>query len=120
MVKTKAADLGFVACGIAPASLAPHTTERLRAWIADGAHGEMIWMESRADQRAQPRALWPAVNSVIALGMSYAPAGDPLALASAGERGRISVARLANLLATPRYELRPLFDAHGIDAPVTV
>ncbi|OQW78359.1 MAG: tRNA epoxyqueuosine(34) reductase QueG [Proteobacteria bacterium ST_bin13] len=90
-VKTKAADLGFVACGIAPASLAPHTTERLRAWIADGAHGEMIWMESRADQRAQPRALWPAVNSVIALGMSYAPASDPLALAGAGDRGRISV-----------------------------
>lgn len=91
MIKTKAADLGFVACGIAPASLAPHTTERLRAWIADGAHGEMIWMESRADQRAQPRALWPAVNSVIALGMSYAPATDPLVLAGAGDRGRISV-----------------------------
>lgn len=41
-------------------------------------------------------------------------------MADAIERGRISVARLANLLATPRYELRPLFDAHGIDAPVTV
>ena len=28
---------------------------------------------------------------MIALGMSYAPAGDPLALADSPERGRISV-----------------------------
>ncbi len=51
----------------------------------------MIWMETRADQRAAPVALWPDVKSVIALGMSYAPATDPLALEGAGDRGRISV-----------------------------
>ncbi len=90
-LRAKASALGFAACGVAPASVAPAAGERLRAWLADGAHGDMIWMEARADQRASPRGLWPQVNSVIALGMSYAPAGDPLALASAGERGRISV-----------------------------
>jgi epoxyqueuosine reductase len=35
--------------------------------------------------------LWPEVRSVIALGMSYAPRVDPLALAGAPGRGRISV-----------------------------
>lgn len=90
-LRQKASELGFSACGIAPANLAPRTGERLRAWLDDGAHGEMIWMESRASERASPRALWPAVNSVIALGMSYAPATDPLALASIGDRGRVSV-----------------------------
>lgn len=90
-LRQKASELGFSACGIAPAKLAPRTGERLRAWLDDGAHGEMIWMESRASERASPRALWPAVNSVIALGMSYAPATDPLALASIGDRGRVSV-----------------------------
>ncbi|OYY69691.1 epoxyqueuosine reductase [Sphingomonas sp. 28-63-12] len=90
-LKTKAAELGFAACGIAPAALAPQTAERLRGWLADGAHGDMIWMEARADQRAGPRALWPAVNSVIALGMSYAPAIDPMALAGEADRARISV-----------------------------
>ena len=40
---------------------------------------------------ARRRALWPEVRSVIALGMSYAPDGDPLALADRPDRGRISV-----------------------------
>jgi epoxyqueuosine reductase len=51
----------------------------------------MIWMESRADQRAAPVGLWPDVRSVIALGMSYAPAEDPLKLAEVPDAGRISV-----------------------------
>ena len=87
----QAAALGFAACGIARADAAPLAGDRLRAWIADGAHGDMIWMEARADQRAAPAALWPDVRSVISLGMSYAPAGDPLRLADEGGIGRISV-----------------------------
>jgi epoxyqueuosine reductase len=51
----------------------------------------MIWMADTAERRAAPAALWPEVRSVIALGISYAPVGDPLALADAPERGRISV-----------------------------
>ena len=38
-----------------------------------------------------PTALWGGARSAIALGMSYAPASDPMALAEQGERGRISV-----------------------------
>ncbi len=86
-----AADLGFAACGIARADAAPRTTERLRQWLAEGLHGDMIWMEARAHQRETPRALWTEVTSVIALGMSYAPATDPLALADMSDIGRISV-----------------------------
>ena len=81
----------FVAFGIADADAAPETAARLDAWLANGCHGEMIWMESRAGQRGSPRGLWPEVRSVIALGMSYAPAHDPLALAGHPDRGRISV-----------------------------
>lgn len=82
---------GFVAVGIAHADAAPQTATRLNQWLADGCHGDMIWMESRAGQRGSPRGLWPEVKSVIALGMSYAPEQDPLALAAAPTRGRISV-----------------------------
>jgi epoxyqueuosine reductase len=82
---------GFVAFGIAGADSAPQTATRLREWLADGCHGDMIWMESRAAQRGSPKGLWPEVKSVIALGMSYAPATDPLALAGHRDRGRISV-----------------------------
>ncbi len=48
-------------------------------------------MEERAHHRVSPLALWPEARSAIALGMSYAPATDPLALAAHRERGRISV-----------------------------
>lgn len=87
----KAAELGFSAWGIARADAAPNAGARLMDWLAAGNHGEMGWMEERASQRASPNGLWPDAKSVIALGMSYAPAVNPLALADAGDRGRISV-----------------------------
>ncbi|MEG3152963.1 tRNA epoxyqueuosine(34) reductase QueG [Sphingomonas sp. ZT3P38] len=90
-LSAKAVELGFAACGVARADAAPRTAERLRQWLSEGLHGDMIWMEARAHHRESPAALWPEVRSVIALGMSYAPAADPLALAGEGEVGRISV-----------------------------
>jgi epoxyqueuosine reductase len=90
-LKAKAAELGFVACGIAHADAAPRAGERLHQWLADGRHGDMIWMEERKHHRESPAGLWPEVRSVIALGMSYAPKDDPLRLADEGGVGRISV-----------------------------
>jgi epoxyqueuosine reductase len=89
-IRDKAAELGFVACGFALADAAAHAGRDLNAWLGEGRHGEMVWMEDRASQRASPQGLWPEAKSVIALGMSYAPASDPLALADATDRGRIS------------------------------
>ncbi|MBB3983410.1 epoxyqueuosine reductase [Sphingobium fontiphilum] len=90
-LKAQAAALGFAACAIAPADAAPQAAGRLRAWLDEGRHGDMIWMEERAEQRGSPRGLWPDVRSVIMLGMSYTPGHDPLALAEVGDRARISV-----------------------------
>lgn len=86
-----AREQGFAAFGIAPAAVAPATAQRLQDWLAGGQHGDMIWMESRADERASPQVLWPEVRSVIMLGMSYAPARDPFALEKVPDHGRISV-----------------------------
>ncbi len=90
-LEKKAREEGFAAFGVAPASLAPETSQRLKDWLAAGGHGDMIWMESRADERADPRALWAEVRSVIMLGMSYTPGNDPFALKDHGDLGRISV-----------------------------
>ena len=90
-LKEEAARLGFVACGITRADVGTEMSARLGKWLALGSHGEMGWMEDRATQRGHPQALWPEAVSVIALGVSYAPEGDPLALAAEPERGRISV-----------------------------
>ena len=90
-LKAQAQGLGFAACAIARADAAPQAGRRLREWLDAGRHGDMLWMEDRAEQRASPVGLWPDVRSVIMLGMSYAPSRDPLALADVGDRGRISV-----------------------------
>lgn len=90
-IKEHAFAEGFAACGIAPASLAPQTAARLQDWLAQGRHGDMIWMESRSDERSDPQTLWPDVRSVIMLGMSYAPGDDPMPLAAVTDRARISV-----------------------------
>jgi epoxyqueuosine reductase len=90
-IKAEAARLGFAACGIASAADEPVRAARLEQWLADGNHGSMEWMEARFDHRRGPQSLWPQARSVIALGMSYAPAADPLALAAAKDRARVSV-----------------------------
>ncbi|MBS7669472.1 tRNA epoxyqueuosine(34) reductase QueG [Croceicoccus gelatinilyticus] len=87
----RAGEEGFVAAGIADAVTDPARAMRLDDWLDEGRHGSMQWMEDRKDQRAAPQVLWDEAQRVIALGMSYAPARDPLALADEGGVGRISV-----------------------------
>ena len=89
-LKTEAAALGFADCRIARADAAPETAGRLAQWLAEGAHGEMEWMATTAERRGSPAALWPEARSLIMLGMSYAPAEDPLRLAAEPGIGRIS------------------------------
>ncbi|WP_073976619.1 tRNA epoxyqueuosine(34) reductase QueG [Erythrobacter donghaensis] len=87
----EAAKLGFADCGFAPAALGPENAARFQAWLDAGCHGDMLWMEGRSHQRAEPKVLWSDVRSVIMLGMSYAPGRDPFALEAQADRGRISV-----------------------------
>ena len=58
-VADKAVELGFAAVGFAPADAAPEAGKRLHEWLADGSHGEMLWMAETADRRASPAGLWP-------------------------------------------------------------
>ena len=95
-LEAEAARLGFAAFGIAPADAAPLAGDRLRRWLADGCHGDMLWMAETVDRRASPHGLWPDVRSVIMLGTSYAPALDPLRHAAHPDTGVISVYALGN------------------------
>ena len=83
--------MGFAAFGIAPAAEDAARAARLERWLDEGMHGQMAWMADRLHHRRSPQGLWGEVRSVIALGMSYAPAADPLALADHPDRARISV-----------------------------
>ncbi len=68
----------------------PEAKARLERFLADGAHGDMVWMETTAERRGNPSALWPDVRSVIMLGMNYGPDRDPLAILQQRDRAAIS------------------------------
>jgi epoxyqueuosine reductase len=90
-LRVQALRLGFDVAGIARPDAAPQAKSRLRQFLADGAHGDMIWMAANADRRGDPRVLWPEVRSVIMLGVNYGPDQDPLAILEQENRGAISV-----------------------------
>jgi epoxyqueuosine reductase len=91
LIRERALALGFDAVGFCEARLGAEAGSRLRDFLAAGKHGDMGWLADRAAARAQPKALWPDARSVIALGLSYAPDGDPLADLDRGDVGTISV-----------------------------
>jgi epoxyqueuosine reductase len=82
---------GFDIVGVARPDAIPRASEGLREFIAAGAHGDMAWMEAKAERRADPRALWTDVRSIVMLGVNYGPDEDVLAILRERSRGAISV-----------------------------
>ena len=81
---------GFEAFGVTRPDAVPEARARLQRFIAEGAHGDMVWVAATAERRASPAVLWPEVRSVVMLGMNYGPDDDPLAILERGDRGAIS------------------------------
>jgi epoxyqueuosine reductase len=82
---------GFDAFGVARPDAVPELKSRLESFLADGAHGDMIWLASTANRRASPLVMWPEARSIIMLGMNYGPDDDPLAILKMRTHGAISV-----------------------------
>jgi len=72
-IRARATALGFDAVGIAAPDGLGKAAGRLRDFLAGGLHGDMDWMAAKADRRADPRTLWPAVQSIVVVGLNYAP-----------------------------------------------
>jgi epoxyqueuosine reductase len=90
-IRKAALDLGFDAVGFARPELADEARRHLGEYLARGYHGDMGWLAARADERVQPRTLWPEVKTVVVLGLNYGPAEDALAGLAEPRRGNISV-----------------------------
>lgn len=91
LIRAQALKLGFDVIGFCGASLPEEAHERLRAFLAAGFHGDMGWLATRAEERAQPSALWPEARSVVVVGMNYAPPDDSLAFIGKPSHGNLSV-----------------------------
>lgn len=124
-LRQRARDIGFDSVGVCPGSVSPDNERRLRDYLAKGWHGDMLWMESRVEQRADPQQLWPDVRSIIVLGLSYAPAADPLLHHGVADVGVVSAYAQGKdyhqVIKSKLKELaRWLIDKHGGDVKVFV
>lgn len=90
-LRQQALDIGFDDIGICAPDAMPETAARLQEFLKAGLHGDMAWMEKRANWRGSPSALWPEAKSVIMLAQNYGPDEDPLKLLAMPSRGNISV-----------------------------
>ena len=88
-IRARALGEGFNAVGFAAAET--DAGGDLAAFVAEGLHGDMGWLADTLARRRDPKALWAVAKSAVMVGLSYAPAEDPLAVLARPERGGISV-----------------------------
>ena len=70
-IRNEALARGFDAVGFAAAHLADNARVDLAEFLARGYHGEMEWLEGKADRRSDPNVLWAKARTIVVLGMNY-------------------------------------------------
>ncbi len=76
-IKAEALRLGFSACGVAPAEVVDEAAaSRYAAWLADGCHGEMGYLERGLEMRLDPRKLVEGARTVVSVALNYYPARE--------------------------------------------
>jgi epoxyqueuosine reductase len=83
--------LGFDTFGICAPELPAHAAKGLSEYLASGHHGDMEWMQTRAEMRGDTHKLWPDAKSVIVVGHNYAPPTNPMDKLAHKHTGNISV-----------------------------
>lgn len=117
-IRDAALRLGFDAVGFAKAELGADSRAHLAAYLSQGFHGDMGWLKARADQRGDPRELWPEAKTVVVLAMNYGPETDPLQSLRARDRATVSVyARGRDYHLLVKSRLKALAQAIGKIAP---
>ena len=71
-----ALELGFSQIGVAGVDLSS-AEPGLSAWLSNGFHGEMDYMQAHGMRRARPAELVPGTVSVVTARMDYLPAATP-------------------------------------------
>lgn len=90
-IRAQALALGFNAVGFAAPELPAGAAAGLQEFILSGHHGDMGWMAEKMDRRADPKAIWPEVKSIVVVGHNYGPDFDPMEKLAQTTSGNISV-----------------------------
>src|SRR5258708_12693128 len=90
--KGRARELGFDACGIAPAAAHPEL-QFFREWLDRGYAGEMAYLHRTAERRADVRNVLPSARTVIVTATVYNT--DRPYSTECADPGRAQIARYA-------------------------
>jgi epoxyqueuosine reductase len=74
-VKDRALHLGFERVAVGPATPPPHA-DAFERWLDAGYAGDMRYLERTRAERVDPGRLLPGARSVVAVALSYGPAGE--------------------------------------------
>ena len=102
-LKARAAELGFLACGITDPGPPPHA-DRLTEWLARGYAGTMRYLHRQARRRKDPRLIVPEARSVVVVLDNYY-GGDPLAEDTAPKVARYARGQDYHRVTVRRLEL---------------
>jgi epoxyqueuosine reductase len=91
-LKAQARELGFDACGIAPAEAHPEL-QFFREWLDRGYAGEMAYLHRTAERRADVRCVQPSARTVIVTATVYNT--DRPYSTECADAGRAQIARYA-------------------------
>jgi len=72
-IKTRATDLGFLCCGIAPVRKLLEHESSLHSWLDNKYNAEMEYMQRNQDKRLDPVLLVEGAKSVISFAINYFP-----------------------------------------------
>ncbi len=70
-IKAKAIEIGFSKAGVTTADPFNEAADRFEAWVANGAHGVMQWMEHDHNKRRDVRNILPGAKSILSLALNY-------------------------------------------------
>ena len=87
LIKEQALTLGFHKVGIVAAEALTDERAHFAEWLNPGYHADMQWLAREPERRSDPREIFPAARSVVALALNYY---TPHAHSDAPDTGKIS------------------------------
>lgn len=79
-IRQKAFDFGFCAAGFAAAEPLAEAMMEYRAMIDEGRHGEMGYLETGLEARANPELLLPGVKTILSVALPWPAPATPCAI----------------------------------------
>jgi epoxyqueuosine reductase len=103
-IKRRALEIGFDACGVAPATALPELSA-LAAWLDRGYAGDMVYLHKSAERRADVRGFLPGARAVVMTATLYNTDSSPSGRAERTAAPAPGAARVARYARGEDYHL---------------